>query len=232
MSPTKILRFLNTVTPVRTVFLVPMAATLLFGIWLETQNPGSSDGAVIFLILLQLFAASTGFVSHARRGFYDPVLEQAPRRSVAVAHFLCASAPGCAVLIGIGIAEVMAGGSGKAVAFRASSWTALALVSAVAWAISVRGGAVAGGGLWLLLSIAFLVSGKGMPMLALLKAAERGQAPLRDVVSAGLIFPMIIPSLNLSRLAAAILLGVAALAFLAGVEYIARAEFPIREEEG
>ena len=230
VSRPDVVRFINMVTPVRTVLLLPMGATLLFGVWLETQNPGSSDAAVAFLIVLQLFAVSTGFVSHARRGFYDPILEQVPRRSVAIAHFLCASGPGGLVLVGIGAAELIAGG--RAHAFGASAWTALALVSSVAWAVSVRGGALSGGAVWLLLSLAFLVSGKGLRMLAVLKAAELGGASLRDIVVTGLLYPMTIPSLNLSSAAAAILLGVAAIALAAGVEYIARADFPIREEQG
>ncbi len=230
MSPIGMVRFLNTVTPVRTVLLLPMGATFLFGVWLETQNPGSSDAAVAFLIVLQMFAVSTGFVSHARRGFYDPILEQVPRRAVAIGHFLCALGPGCVVLLGIGIAELIAGG--RVHALSVSACTALILVSSVAWAVSVRGGALSGGAVWLLLSLAFFVTGKGLPMLAVLKAAESGQAPVRDVVVGGLLYPMTIPGLNLSTPAAAILVGVAAVALAAGVEYIGRADFPIREEQG
>ncbi|MEO8190872.1 MAG: hypothetical protein ABI682_11075 [Acidobacteriota bacterium] len=223
-----VLRFINMVTPVRTVLLLPMGATLVFGAWLEAKNPGSSDSAVAFLMLLQLFAVSTGFVSHARRGFYDPVLERVPRR--AIAHFFCALWPGCIVLVGIGIAELIAGG--RTHALGASAWTALALISSVAWAVSVRAGALSGGAVWLLASLALLLSGRGLNVLGVIKAAELGQASLRDVVETGLLYPVTIPSLNLSTPAEAILLGVSATALTAGVEYIARADFPIREEQG
>ena len=128
------------------------------------------------------------------------------------------------------IAELIAGG--RAHAFGASAWTALALISSAAWAVSVRAGALSGGAVWLLGSLALLLSGKGVRVLGVIKAAEQGQASLRDIVVTGLLYPVTIPSLNLSTPAAAILLGVAAIALAGGVEYIARADFPIREEQG
>ncbi|MEP6802444.1 MAG: hypothetical protein ABJC07_10930, partial [Acidobacteriota bacterium] len=108
----------------------------------------------------------------------------------------------------------------------------LALISSVAWAVSVRAGALSGGAVWLLASLALLLSGKGLSVPGVIKAAELGQASLRDVVETGLLYPVTISSLNLSTPAAAILLGVSATALTAGAEYIARADFPIREEQG
>ena len=78
-------RYFHAVTPVRIYFRVAMGGTVLFAAVLAFEG-SRSDAALVSLLVLQMFAVSTGFRAHATRGYYDPLLTRLPRFSLASAH--------------------------------------------------------------------------------------------------------------------------------------------------
>jgi hypothetical protein len=199
---------------------------------LEIVDRGSSDWILASIGLVQLFASSTGFVRHATRGYYDPILLAAPhRRPVALAHFLVSSAPGAGAWIAAGAAQAIAARTATVPAFRPAGWVGLLLVSSIPWAASIRVPRFVAGALWLTLTASLAISGKLLVPLALLHSQPgwAGQHPIR-ALALGLAFPVVLPSFVWPP---AVLTGfafVAIAALAAGVETVARAEFPLAEE--
>ena len=201
---------------------------------LEIIDRGSSDWILASVGLLQLFACSTGFARHATRGHYDPILLANPRRRrVALAHFAVASAPGLGAWIAVGAAQAIAARSPAVPAFRPAGWAGFFLVSAIPWAASLRAPRFVAGALWLTTTASLAISGKLLAPLALLhsRTGWAGRHPLQ-ALGLGLAFPIVLPSLDWppAVLFGFVLVSTAALA--AGVETVARAEFPLAEEGG
>lgn len=230
MTFLRMMGFFGRVTPLRGWCWVGMAATLLFAIWLEMANAGSSSGSVISLLLLQMMAVSTGFFSHARRGFYDPVLERSSRRSAAMAHFAAAAWPGAAIFVAIGLVEVVSARSFGVLVFDPSAGVALLMVSTIPWAVSARLGPLSGGVLWLLASVSFAISGMGLPLLAAVRVAAH--VPVTKTILGALAFPMALPGSPCPASALGALTAITLAPLAATVEWITRADFPLREEEG
>jgi hypothetical protein len=201
---------------------------------LEIVDRGSSDWVLASIGLLQLFACSTGFVRHATRGYYDPILLASPhRRRLGFAHFFVASAPGFGAWIAAGAAQAIAARSPAVPAFRPAGWVGLLLVSSIPWAASIRGPRFVAGALWLTLTASLAISGKLLVPLALLHSQPgwAGRHPIR-ALALGLAFPVVVPSLAWSPAVLTVFASVAIAALAAGVETVARAEFPLAEEGG
>ena len=201
---------------------------------LELADRGSSDWVLASIGLLQLFACSTGFVRHATRGHYDPILlARLDRRRVAFAHFFVASAPGVGAWIAAGAVQTIAARSPVVPAFRPAGWVGLLLVSSIPWAASIRGARCVAGALWLTLTASLAISGKLLVPLALLHSQPgwAGQHPIR-ALALGLAFPVVLPSLDWPPAVLTGFASVAIAALIAGVETVARAEFPLAEEGG
>ncbi|HEX9304604.1 MAG TPA: hypothetical protein VGA31_09175 [Thermoanaerobaculia bacterium] len=201
---------------------------------LEMVDRGSSDWILASIGLLQLFACSTGFVRHATRGLYDPILLATPqRRLAAFAHFFVASGPGVGAWIVAGAAQAIAARTPAVPAFRPAGWVGLLLVSSIPWAASIRGPRFVAGALWLTLTASLAISGKLLIPLALLHSqpAWAGQHPLR-ALALGLAFPIVLPSLEWPPAVVTGFACVAIAALAAGIETVARAEFPLAEVGG
>ncbi len=134
-----------------------LVAVLGVGVAQVCWVPAGGQDAVVTLLLLQMFAASSGFAIPARRGHYDTLLTGGSSRAgVAAAHLAWSVGPGVLAWAVLGIVELLAGGG----AVRSSgSVVALALVSCGAWAITVPLPRLSGGVMWLVL----LLAGLGWP---------------------------------------------------------------------
>jgi hypothetical protein len=216
----------------RIYFRVVFILVAVTGIAIEFVNPGSSDFAVISILLVQLFAVSTGFTRFASRGYYDPVLVSGTGRfRVAGMHFLVSVLPGLSAWIAVGIAEAIRVGSLDVLAFRPSAWTSLFLVSTIPWAISLRLPPLSGGAIWLVLSVAFLATGRGGSFLGVVKQSVESTAPdFLKGLEFGLAFPLLLPGIRLPPSVLLALIGVSALAFYLGALLVSRGEFPLVEE--
>lgn len=232
MSRLSPLRFFAAVSPPARVLVAVLAVLASGAVALEVVDAGASDWVLASIVIVQIFASSTGFHRHATRGYYDPILlAEGPGVRLALAHFVVSVAPGVGAWSATGIAQVIAARSLSVPALRASGWAALLLVSAVPWASSLRTSRFAVGVLWLLLTASLLVSGLLLGPLAAIHSDASWAAlhPLR-AIGVGLGFPMVIPSL---RWPAPVLCGFVGISFLGlavGVAQVVRGEFPLSEE--
>ena len=231
MTPTSPFRYLWLVSSPKAYFRATFGLLAAVGIAIEFVNPGSSDFATASILLVQLFAVSTGFNRFASRGYYDPVLVTSSRATVAFTHFLVAVLPGFLAWTLVGLAEATQAGSLGVLAFRPAALTSLLLVSTVPWAISLRLPPLSGGAIWLALSVCFLATGAGTRLLAILKQSAETNGPgFTEGLAFGAAFPLLLPGMRLSASVLLGLLGVSIIAFSAGVFLVVKAEFPLAEE--
>ena len=131
-------------------------------------DPGRASTALTPLLLLQMFAASSGFMVPARRGHYDLLLTGGCGRvGIAAAHWAVSVAPGIVVYLAVaGAARFFGGGEAGAV-HGAGAWMALALVSTLPWAATVALPRFTAAIAWLLLiAMAVALLDTNAPLLA------------------------------------------------------------------
>ena len=116
-------------------------------------EPSRVSGALTPILLLQLFACSSGFDVPARRGHYDLLLTRGEaRRKVIVAHWAASALPGvlCCLLLAIVGHTADSGGSGGAL-LNGGTLSAVILVSTIPWAATIRLPRFSGAIGWLLI---------------------------------------------------------------------------------
>ncbi len=232
MKPMRPVRFLWLVSSPRVYFRLIFALLAAVGVVIEFVNPGSSDFGSGSILLVQLFAVSTGFTRFASRGYYDPVLVSGRGRlRVAFAHFVVSALPGAWAWVVVGVAQAVKARSLDVPALRPAGWAGLLLVSTIPWALTLRLPPLSGGAIWLTLSAGFLVSGKGMEFFAMMRQSmgSTGLGFLRGV-GFGLAFPLLVPDVRWSPSVLGGLFGVSAAALCLGSLFIERAQFPLVEE--
>jgi hypothetical protein len=232
MSRFRLLRYFWIVAPPKAYLCVVLLLLGAGGIYLEFQTPGASETAIAGILLIQLFAVSTGFTTHASRGYFDPALTSgSARASIALAHFFVSASPGFAAWALVGAAQVLRAGSLDVVAFRPAGLAGLLLVSTVPWALTLRLPALSGGALWLLLMIGMVIAGKMNASLAAARLDTRWFSlhPWR-AVGFGLTFPLFIPDIRWAPLTLGSYVILAAAALSLGILYVQAASFPLAEE--
>lgn len=128
-------RYFQVVAVVPPLFLAGFVVTVAAAAVTLTHDPSAATGALTPVLLLQLFAASSGFQIPARRGYYDLLLTSgALRWQIALAHCLASVMPGITSWMCVGMLE-LAASHGERMAF-ATGGTCIAffLVSTIAWA--------------------------------------------------------------------------------------------------
>ena len=220
-------RYFQAVTPVRIYFRAAMIGIVLLEVELAIQG-GRSDAALVSLLIVQMFAVSTGFRGHASRGHYDPLLTRLPRRTLALAHWTASAAPGVVAWIAIAVVEGVEARSLRILALDPSAVCALLLVSAVAWSVSAPLGPLTGGSLWLMASVAAVVNGGVMKLVGLFHAGVATPTPVRLAIAIAL--PPFMVGAPWSAVEIACLAGAAAFSVLLASAYLSRASFPLREE--
>ena len=233
MKPLRATRYFVAVSPPAAPLLAVFGILPAGAAVLEIVDRGSSDWVLASIALVQLFASSTGFTRHATRGYYDPVLLGERRARVALAHFAASASPGIFAWVACGVAQAAAARSLSVPAFSSAGWAALALVSSIPWAATVRSAPFLGGALWLLLSISLVVSGKVLGPLSRIHAypAWAGENPA-TAFGLGLAFPFAIPSLQWPPEILLAFAAASAIALAAGVARVVRADFALAEEGG
>jgi hypothetical protein len=102
-------------------------------------DPARAGMLVTPVVVLQLFAAASGFAGPACRGHYDLVLTAgAGRLRVALAHWASSIAPGVASWLAVGCVEAARRGPAQSDVFASGTCWAMFLVSTLPWALSVR----------------------------------------------------------------------------------------------
>ena len=130
-------RFFAVVAPLPPLMAPAMAGAGLVAACLVAPGGDRAEGALTPLLLLQMFAASSGFMVPARRGHYDLLLTAGYGRvRIAATHWVVSALPGVAVWIAVAVVDVVAAG-GSAGILGGGTALAFALASTIPWAATV-----------------------------------------------------------------------------------------------
>jgi hypothetical protein len=227
---TYLLRFFLVALPMPMLMVGTFAAMATVGALVLLVDAGHGTAAVTPVLVLQLFAASSGFAIPARRGHYDLLLTRGEGRlRVAFAHWVSSAAPGVVGWFVVGLIELAASGGTRSVVFSAGTCAALALLSTLPWALSIRLPRFAPSIAWLLvLVIAATSAPTGVAESWLRDAGTAGATSAAAAVF--LLYPLSVVGRDLGPspwLIVAPALIVAACAMLASCRWIAHADFPL-----
>lgn len=213
--------------------LAVLAGVTAVGLWTVAMSPGELDSAMGMLLFAQMFLASTGFLTRARRGHFDPILTSASGRvSIAVSHWCASVLPGVTACALIAIAHWFYGGGGLASAAAGRRTLALLIVSAIAWAAGFALARGAAGALWTaalvavllhrtdLLGPSSLILAAASPLLVLRHAAAVVGCPFLLLGTQAPLAPGSIPAAGF----------LAALGLFAVWRSVERADFSLREQ--
>jgi hypothetical protein len=189
-----------------------------------------ADGATVLtpLLVLQIFAASSGFGLAMRRGHYDLVLSRGVSvAGVMGAHWLASIAPGIAAWLAVACVERFVEPAAPA-ALASGSVVAFSCASTLPWALTTRlprFGAAIGWLVLLVTSLAVVPSGQ-LQLLAALRDAR----PTALGALAVVIYPMGLLGLDVLQLPAGTIspgVACAAISMLAVLEWHRRTEVPL-----
>jgi hypothetical protein len=170
-----LVQFFRVVSPLPPLMAVTFSATTVISAMVVAVQPVRVQQALTPLLMLQLFACSSGFLIPARRGHYDLLLTAGESRlRIALVHWMMSWLPGVACWMVLAFVEAAATRGTQAAALASGSILAWALVSTIPWAATVTLPRFAGAIGWLL-ALAVLA--------ATLPAAVDGR--LFDVIGAG-----------------------------------------------
>jgi hypothetical protein len=231
MKSMSCLHYLWLVSSPRRYLCTVLAVVAAVGVAAEFINAGSSESAVVGILLLQMFSASVGMRGVASRGYLDPVLTSGiPRSRVAALHFLSASGPGVAAWLLVGIAAAFRAGTVAVPPLRPGGLVALLLVSAVAWATTLPLPPLTGGAIWLMISLGLVISGKLVWLTVGHGRSDWFTSHPIQGVALGLGFPLFIPSIAWPWTSVAILAAIGVVFVAGGIVYVDRSEFSLVEE--
>jgi len=133
-----LIRFFRVVPPVPSMMVATFTALTAVAMVAITIDPGFTRGMLDAVLVLHVFAVSSGFGAYARRGYYDLLLTRGERRAVvALVHWIISATPGVASWGAVAATEVAASAGRTVVGFAPGTIVALVVVSAVGWATTV-----------------------------------------------------------------------------------------------
>jgi hypothetical protein len=146
----RVLRFVALVQPPPALAIVGASAVVAFAAYTGTLEPASIENSLGITLVLQMFAASTGFRDRLCRGHFDPMLVGSqPRLPIAAAHWTMAVGPGAAAWLGVTAVAVVVDWARYPLPLTARAVVALFYVSTVAWALTLPFARLTGGTLWI-----------------------------------------------------------------------------------
>jgi hypothetical protein len=223
-----LLRFFRVVMPLPAIVLWTFGVLVAAASATIAVSPARTSGALAPVLLMQMFAASSGFAVPARRGHYDLLLTRTGNRlSIAVAHWVTSIVPGLSSwLIVAGVEALITGQA--AICLASGTCVAFALVSTIPWAVTITLPRFSGGIGWLLvLTMAGITfSPDGSEWLA---TPGRSTTPLASAWAL-LVYPLTNVGRHLSAhdlmlLSPALVLVVASMGI--ACVWVARATFPL-----
>ena len=145
------LRYFGVISVVPPVFIGGFVIAVAAAAARLTTDPSAAVDALIPVLLLQVFVASSGFQSPARRGHFDLLLTSGtPRWQIGLAHCLVSIAPGIASWVCVGALELAASHGSRSSSFAAGTCAAFMASSLAAWGTGVYSSRAAGAIGWLL----------------------------------------------------------------------------------
>ncbi len=145
------LRYFQVVSVVPLLFLAGFVITVAAAAMRLTSDPSAVVEALTPVLLLQLFAASSGFRFPARRGHYDLLLTSGtPRWQIALAHCLASITPGIVSWLCVAMLELAASHGAHFTAAATGTCAAFVGSSLLAWGAAVFSSRAAAAIGWLL----------------------------------------------------------------------------------
>jgi hypothetical protein len=132
-------RFFAVVPPVPLLMIGTFGVVTAVVMVMVAFDPSRAPHALTPILLLQLFACSSGFDVPARRGHYDLLLTHAgSRRLVLLGHWAASACPGVICWLGLAAMCLVAVGRDAGGLFTTGSIAAVCLVSTIPWAATLR----------------------------------------------------------------------------------------------
>jgi hypothetical protein len=145
------LRFFRVVPTQPSLIVWTFVFVVAVGVAAIVRDSARSVGGMVPILLLQLFAASSGFEVPARRGHYDLLLTSGHSRMwMAIVHWTTSVAPGVIAWLVLAAAELFSSRGADMRLLTMGTAAAMCLVSTLPWAITVRLPRYSGGIGWLL----------------------------------------------------------------------------------
>ena len=232
-APIRPLRFFRVVSLHSPYLLLGLAVVGILGIVTVSLDHAEGTYALTPVLLLQMFAVSSGFQVPARRGHFDLLLSGGCTRfRIVVTHWALSVLPGVAVWIAVGVAELVVSEGVHARAFLSGSAAALLLVSAVAWALTVPLPRLSGGVVWVVTMVVAVTMASDWRDALL--AAARGDGTLVSRACLFLLFPFSligtrVEPVDLPSVGLVLVSGLALWA--AAIWWIVRADIPLEASQ-
>jgi hypothetical protein len=155
--------------------LMGLAAVGLFGAGALVIDPSQTRNALAPVLLLQVFAVSSGFLIPARRGYFDLLMTGGTTRlEIAIVHWMVSALPGAIVWIAVALVEVAASHGARASALSGSSLVAFVAVSMIGWAVTIGLPRLSGGVIWLVMLFLALAGSPAWRAAVITGAEGRG----------------------------------------------------------
>lgn len=220
-----LIRFFRVVSPLPPLMVGTFGIVAAVASAVVLIDVARTADAVLPLLMLQLFAASSGFAGPARRGYYDMLLTRGDHRLwIAAAHWLTSVAPGIAALLALAGIEALARRAFPELALAGGTVAAMAVVSLLSWSLTVALPRFSGAIGWLVTLV--LLTSFWSPGQAL----SPGATPTPVAAIAVLVHPGLLLGRELTAAHALLVapgLALGAAAFVIACLWIARADFPL-----
>jgi hypothetical protein len=146
-----LVRFFRIVPPTPPLMGVTLVVTTAVAAAVVIADPDRARQALMPLLLLQLFACSSGFMIPARRGHYDLVLTSGESRlRIAAAHWMMSALPGVSAWLLVSLVEAVVSSGARTSTLASGSVLAWVVVSTLPWAMTVALPRFAGAIGWML----------------------------------------------------------------------------------
>jgi hypothetical protein len=221
-------RFFRVVSPLPALVVWTFGVIVAGACAIVVVAPGRTAGALAPLVVLQMFAASSGFAVPGRRGHYDLLLTRTGSRvSMALAHWVSSIAPGVAGWLIVCSVEALTTGT-SSIATASGTCAAVALVSTIPWAATIALPRFSGGIGWLLMLTISAITLSSRNDASLLRAGESDGFVAG--ASAFLAYPLAVVGRHLSSRELMVVspaLALAIVSMTAACGWVRRASFPL-----
>ena len=224
-----LIRFFHVVPPVPPMMTGTFLVLTLASAAVVFANPVRAPGALVPVLLLQVFAAASGFALPARRGHFDLLLTRGSSRTlIALVHWAMSIAPGLATWLVLAVVESGVRGATDASLLASGTCAAVFVVSTLPWALTVALPRFSGAIGWMLVSVTAGTFSSGLTGSWTLHSTRLDEVIW--VASTFLIYPVgaIGQPLSGAQLMAAMPAVIAAIgALTAACRWIARRDVPL-----
>ena len=147
-------RFFHVVPPVPSMMTGTFIVLTLVAAIAIVGDSHTAAGALVPVLLLQVFAASSGFALPARRGHYDLLFTRRNSRlSIALVHWAASIVAGIGSWLTLAMLELVVSAGHRATLLASGTCAAVLLVSTLPWAMGVALPRFSAGIGWLLLAV-------------------------------------------------------------------------------